>query len=330
MTKDRRPRCCRPCLEGLEARDLPSTWQVVGPNPGHRGANGPYLNLIVVKDSSRGGGAVAHRVPPSRGQVAPTPPWVNEDLLQGLASTLSAPVTTTRPIQVGNLVFAPGTYPVPQPTRSEIRRETLWAEFVGRYWVGPPRFSDQAATIHIYSDGKSVTSNQFLKGRAQILLFPPADPTATPTSQDPLAGQVAGLLSLFAANILQSGTVLFAEVTNVPGVASNDPTALDHGLPSHLEFLIDPNGVSGGIYSTPAFTTTPATVTDPATGQALPLIAGSGGAVAFSQGTGIIDIKYSPDHRLRTGATQSGKVVVRIQGLNNITSVLNPIYKGIN
>ena len=26
----------------------------------------------------------------------------------------------------------------------------------------------------------------------------------------------------------------------MPGVASNDPTALDHGLPSHLEFLIDP------------------------------------------------------------------------------------------
>ena len=54
--------------------------------------------------------------------------------------------------------------------------------------------------------------------------------------------------------------MLFAEATNLPGVASNDPSALNHGLPSHLEFLIDPAGVSGGIYGTPAYTTTPATI----------------------------------------------------------------------
>ena len=84
--------------------------------------------------------------------------------------------------------------------------------------------------------------------------------------------------------------MLFAEATNVPGVASNDPSALDHGLPSHLAFQIDPGGVSGGTYSTPAYTTTPPTLTDPATGQALPLTGGSGGAVAFNQGAGIIDI----------------------------------------
>ena len=85
-----------------------------------------------------------------------------------------------------------------------------------------------------------MTSNQFLNGRAQILLFPPADPTAKPTTDDPVAGQVAGLFSVFAANVLQSGSVLFAEITNLPGVASNDPSALDHGLPSHLEFTDRP------------------------------------------------------------------------------------------
>jgi hypothetical protein len=44
----------------------------------------------------------------------------------------------------------------------------------------------------------------------------------------------------------------------------------------------------------------------------------------------VLDIKYFPDNRLRPGATQAGKVIVRIQGLNNLTGVLNPLYKGIN
>jgi hypothetical protein len=44
----------------------------------------------------------------------------------------------------------------------------------------------------------------------------------------------------------------------------------------------------------------------------------------------MLDIKYFPDNRLRPGATQAGKVIVRIQGLNNLTGVLNPLYKGIN
>jgi hypothetical protein len=175
-----------------------------------------------------------------------------------------------------------------------------------------------------------VTSNQLLNGRAQILLFPPADPAATPTTLDPIAGKVTGLMSLFAANILQSGSVLFAELTNVPGVSSNDASALDHGLPSRLEFLIDPGGVSGGIYGTPAYTTTPATITNASTGQAVPLTGGSGGAVAFNQGAGIIDITYIPEKGPHGAASQSGKVIVRVQGLNNTTGVLSPIYAGIN
>src|SRR5207253_6467757 len=135
---------------------LPSTLQVVGPSPGDRSAKGPYLNLIVLKDSSRDGGAAVHHVPRTRGQVTPTPKWVNENVLQGLAHSLYAPVSTTTPVQVGSRVFPPGTYAVPQPTQSEIRRETFWAEFVGRYWVGAARFSNQAATVHISSSGKSV------------------------------------------------------------------------------------------------------------------------------------------------------------------------------
>jgi hypothetical protein len=340
---DHRPKGYLPGLERLEGRDLLSAVAVqVEPSTKHRAAE-PSLNLMVdalakAVSSTAGGGAATSdlvqteaRLAQSSGvQAAATPSWVDHALLDSIAGQLYAPITTTQPVQVGSQVFPPGTYSVPQPTQAEIRRETFWAQFVGHYSVGPPRFSNQSATIHIYSDGRSVTSNQFLTGRGQVLLFPPADPTATPTTEDPVAGQTVGLISLFAANILQSGSVLFAQASNVPGVASNDPTALDHGLPSHLEFQIDPGGVSGGTYSTPQYTTTPATITDPSTGAELFLTAGSGGAVAFNQGAGIIDIKYEPNNRLRAGASQSGTVLVRMQGLINLTGVLNPLYKGIN
>jgi hypothetical protein len=332
-----------PGLERLEGRDLPSAVAVqVEPSSKHRPAE-PSLNLMVEARAETHSGVAAGRAATGNGagtdsrlaqargvQAAATPAWVNQALLDSIAGQLYAPITTTQSIQVGSQVFPPGTYSVPQPTQAEIRRETFWAEFVGHYSVGPPRFSNQSATIHIFSNGRSVTSNQFLNGRGQVLLFPPADPNATPTTEDPVAGQTVGLISLFAANILQSGSVLFAAASNVPGVASNDPTALDHGLPSHLAFQIDPGGVSGGTYSTPQYTTTPPTITDPSTGAELFLTGGSGGAVAFNQGAGIIDIKYEPNNRLRAGASQSGTVVVRMQGLINLTGVLNPLYKGIN
>jgi hypothetical protein len=74
MTQDRGLRRFRPCLENLEPRDLPSTLQIVGPNPNDRGARGPFLNLIVVKDSSRAGPAGAHRAHRARGHATPAHP----------------------------------------------------------------------------------------------------------------------------------------------------------------------------------------------------------------------------------------------------------------
>ena len=50
----------------------------------------------------------------------------------------------------------------------------LHGAWVGQYTIGPPRFSDRASTIHLY--GVAGGSNQFLKGKFQIALFPPADP----------------------------------------------------------------------------------------------------------------------------------------------------------
>ena len=74
MTQDRGLRRYRPCLENLEPRDLPSTLQVVGPNPNDRGAKGPFLNLIVVKDSSQAGPAGPHRAHRTRGHATPAHP----------------------------------------------------------------------------------------------------------------------------------------------------------------------------------------------------------------------------------------------------------------
>ena len=329
MTKDPKTRRCRPCLEGLEDRDLMSASAVHA--AGARDQATPSLNLMVASETAAYGGVSSASVSNAvAGKRSGTPAWVNESFLQSLVGQLYGPVTTTTPITVGNQTFPPGTYSVPQPTPREVQRQSFWAEYQGTYTVGAPRFSNQSATIHIYSDGRSVTSNQFLNGRGQLLLFPPSDPTATPTILDPIAGKVTGLMSLFAANILQSGSVLFAEVSNVPGVASSDPSALDHGLPSQLEFTIDPGGLSGGVYSTPAYTTTPPTITNADTGQAAPLTGGSGGAVAFNQGAGLVDIKYIPTRGRHGAALQSGKVIVRVQGLINTTGVLNPIYAGIN
>jgi hypothetical protein len=304
---------------------------VHGGSPSQHEPSGPSLNLIVEREPSpQTSRQSARRVPGIASTAIAAPPWVSESFLQSLAHELYAPITTTEPITVGTQTFPPGTYSVPQPTQREINRETFWMEFVGRYSVGAPRFSNQASTIHIFSNGRSVASNQFLNGRAQVLLFPPADPTATPTQDDPIAGQVTGMLTGVAANVLQSGSILFAQVTNAPGLASNDPSALDHGLPSKLRFMIDPGGVSGGIYSTPAFSTTPATITSAISNAALAPQGGAGGAVAYNLGAGELDIKYIPTNHLRAGASQSGTVIVRVQGLINTTGTTNALYKGIN
>jgi hypothetical protein len=279
---DQRPGRYRPGLEHLEARDLPSASYAAASTAAGRGTSSTISQLV---------------------------------------SSLYAPVTTTAPIQVGNQVFPAGSYPVPQPTAAEVRRETLTVKFVGTYYVGAPRFSNQAETIHIYSNGKSVSSNWFFHGRAQLVIFPPANPAATPTTLDPVAGQTIGLVTLFPSNILQSSSVMFLDLTNPPGVASNDPSILDHGLPSQLQFTLDPEGA--GAFTSPQYTTIPAN-------PLAPVPSGPGeGAVSFNSGTGVVNLKYMPAHP-RGGARQTGTVIVTIHGLANLSGALNALYKGIN
>ena len=288
-------RRCQPGLEALEPRDLPS---VAGPL------------------------ASARR--PGSTPVRPANPAV----IAALAKELYKPVTTTFPVKIGTQVFPPGTYAVPQPTAAELARETFVERFTGHYVVGPPRFSNQASTIRIWSKGGNGTSNQFLHSRTQIILFTPADPTAKPTTNDPVAGQVIGLVSAFPLSMLESSSYLMMDVTNLPGVASNNPSALDHGLPSHLAVTSDP--VSGGVYAGPQFTSTPPVQTNATTGQPFALIPGSGGAVDFLNGTGVMDIKYIPDRHPHAGTLGSGTAIVTIQALINTTGATDAIAQQIN
>ena len=137
-------------------------------------------------------------------------------------------------------------------------------------------------------------------------------------------------MSTFPSNVLQTGNALFLDLTNRPGVASNDPSSLDDGLPAHLAFTFD--ALSGGIYSAPEFQTTPAVQTNAVTGAPIfPLQGGSGGAVSvFSTGTGIVDIKYIPDPRPGPGTSGTGVAVVTMQGLINNTGTLYSLAKPIN
>ena len=101
------------------------------------------------------------------------------------------------------------------PTPREIRRQIFTARWIGQYTIGPPRFSDRASTIHLY--GVDGGSNQFLIGKFQIALFPPADPSAMPTPGNPYANQITGVAGLFPQNYLQSGALLVLDLNATAG-----------------------------------------------------------------------------------------------------------------
>ncbi len=347
-----------PGVEGLESRELLSARTAPATATSRHAQTTVHLNLVVAPDvkphatKAAATRDAAKSVPPTRGQQVPTPRWVSASFLQSLVSQLHGSVTTTQSLDIGGQVFPPGTYETPQPTPAEIHRETYWATFSGTYTVGPPRFSNQSKTIHIFSDGKNTVSNQALRGRSQLILFPPADPTAQPTTADPVAGQSVGLLSLFTADFFQTSDNLFLDLTTspnykggpsfsgLPNIPADDPSALNHGLPSKLYFLLDSDG--GGGYTQPAYATTPAVQTsyDPSTGQfSVPVAvpASAAGAVGFTtgslvgQGVGMVQIKYFPSKIPQPGAEQSGTVVVRIQGLINMPGgILNATARSIN
>jgi hypothetical protein len=193
--------------------------------------------------------------------------------------------------QAVNLLYGPNSLTPMTPTNQEIHRQTFIARWAGQYTVGAPRFSDRASTIHFYSP--SGGSNQFQSGKFQMVLFPPANPNATPTPGNPYANQTTGVAGLFTKNFLQSGNLLVLDLIGASGSGSGAAN-----LPTHLSWTYD--GDSAGLYAAP--------------GQ-------------FTQGTGVIDIHYIPDAVPRTGTLGSGRMIVTIQGLINLGQVTNPLSK---
>lgn len=189
----------------------------------------------------------------------------------------------------------------PERRHREIRRETFTVRWVGQYTIGPPRFSDRASTIHLY--GVAGGSNQFLKGKFQIAIFPPANPSATATPGNPYANQITGVAALIGQNYLQSGSnvVLDLNGTPAPGSAPNE-------LPSQLTWTYDSN-TSAGPYASP--------------GGVAP---GSG----FTQGAGTLQIRWSPDARPLAGTRGSGRVVITFQGLINTSQIVSGVSKFIS
>ena len=120
------------------------------------------------------------------------------------------------------------------PTTAEIQREAFTASAVGTYVVGPATYSDRSEQIYAY--GKAATSDAFLKGKWQVVLDPPANPSATPNPGNVYANQVIGEAVLIPESFLQSGIALILDLqaSVAPG---SDPTA----LPTHGTWTYDTN-----------------------------------------------------------------------------------------
>jgi hypothetical protein len=260
----------RPALETLEARELLSA-VTTGT------AAGAHSRPRAV--------AAAVQIPSGQSQLS------SLEALLGMAS--SGRIVDSAVInQAASELYPPGS-PPGTPTPREIRRQTLTARWIGSYTIGPPRFSDRSETIHIF--GVSGGSNQFLKGKFQIGLFPPADPNATPTPGDPFANQTTGVAGLFNQNYLQSGGLLVLDL-NAPGSTAGQ-------LPTHLTWTYDAN-TSAGPYAAPSG-----------------ILPGSG----FTQGTGTLVIQYVPSAHPKPGTIGSGTAIVTFEGLINTSQIVSGI-----
>src|SRR5262245_28558602 len=127
------------------------------------------------------------------------------------------------------ILYPPGT---PQPTAAEIQRESFDFKGIGRYTIGPGRFSQQALTIHGY--GKPGTSNQSRRLHFQFLI---TEPSSTAASQ-----AVYGNIGFVAGNYLQNAAQLNLDFIG--------PTGSEvHGLPTHLYWISDANSSSSGPFA---------------------------------------------------------------------------------
>jgi hypothetical protein len=276
--RDRRPRrssARRPVLEALETRELLSkSHPDAAAHDQPRASAAAALALAQKAHVESPNGLLGKRAPG---------PFLDPAVIAQAAAEL----------------YPPGS-PAGTPTPREIHRQIFTARWIGQYTIGPPRFSDRSSTIHLY--GVAGGSDQFLKGKFQIALFPPANPSATPTPGNPFANQVTGVAGLFMQNYLQTGALLVLDLNAVPASGSSAST-----LPTHLTWTYDSNSSTSN-YSAPSG-----------------IVAGGG----FTQGTGTLDIKYLPSPHPRAGTVGSGEAIVTFQGLINTSQIVSAVSKFI-
>ena len=278
----------RPALEGLEGRALLSDLPI---------SNIPLPNRPTLTPSSYG--------PPSPGHGVFHPPLVPDGSLNFINRLQQEvyPGSTPYPGSTnGNIAgIAPAPAATAQtPTSAEVAREYFTAITYGRYTVTPGRFSNQQYTIHAYSSDSR--SNQFLAGRAQLLIFTPRPmPAGTPDNATTAAtyGAYDGLGVFVPHDALATSNELILDLGPESNATTEDVGGLR--LPTHLTWTLDPTGV--GAYTTPA---------------------------GFTQGAGDVDIVYTPDKTPQGGAIQSGTITYLFQGLVNTSSVLESTEKSLN
>jgi hypothetical protein len=202
--------------------------------------------------------------------------------------------------QVAAALYRPDV-PPGTPTPRETRRQIFTGRWIGQYTIGPPRFADRASTIHLY--GVSGGSNQFLKGKFDMAIFPPANPSTAPTPGNPYANQITGVASLFGQNYLQSGSNVVLDLNGTPA-----PGSAPGGLPTRLTWTYDAN-TSAGPYAAP--------------GGVAP---GSG----YTQGAGTLRLRWTPDRQPLPGTGGSGRVVITLQGLINTSQIVSGVSKFIS
>lgn len=190
-----------------------------------------------------------------------------------------------------SLLYGPNSTTPMTPSAASLQRQLFTGRWIGRYTVGPPRFNDRASTIHLWA--VSGGSNQFHKGKFNMVLFPPADPNAVPNPGDPFVNQTTGLATMFNQNFLQTGGMLIVDVNGRPA-----PGASPNAFPTDLTWTFDSS--SAGPYTAPA---------------------------GFTQGAGSLNIQYEPSRRPLPGTEGSGKMIVTFQGLINYSFLISPISK---
>jgi hypothetical protein len=215
------------------------------------------------------------------------------------------------------ILYPPGT---PQPTAAEIQRESFDFKGIGRYTIGPGRFSQQALTIHGY--GKPGTSNQSRRLHFQFLI---TEPSSTAASH-----AVYGNIGFVAGNYLQNAAELNLDFVG--------PTGSEvHGLPTHLYWISDANSSSSGPFAEtggalPAYSNFPANYFNAQFVPTSPLSQGLPPTSVNNWNVGLGDatLQYIPDAHPVKGSLGSGTVILVMHGLRNDTGAQSQADKNIN